>query len=163
MPCLKRLNVKLFGYSGTRYSVSERPHVYRENPPYGYHGGLFLISRQQNNNNRIEQTKTTQDLCFGGESHLKFEVFFLKFLIFLDQLARRSRSLSMRSFKVTFFRIMTISLARGKNSFLFCCFHVSLRLYPKFNTSIGTLCNVYSLPPNFQSIILRYLLHGLPM
>ena len=63
-----------------------------ENPPYGDHGGLFLISRQQNNNNRIEQTKTTQDLCFSGESHLEFEVFFLNFLIFLDQLARRSWS-----------------------------------------------------------------------
>ena len=49
--------------------------MYRENPPYGYG---FLICSQQNNNNRIEQTKTTQDLCFGGESHLEFEVFLSK-------------------------------------------------------------------------------------
>ena len=61
--------------------------MYRENPPYGYHGGLFLISRQHNHNNIIE----------ANEGHacktcvlVEFEFFVLKFLIFLDQLAHRS-------------------------------------------------------------------------
>ena len=97
LPCLKRLNFKLFGVS-SRYSVSERPHVYRENPPYGYG---FLICSQQNNNNRIEQTKTTQDFVLVARAIWNLKFFSLKFLIFLDQLAHRSWLLSMRGFKVT--------------------------------------------------------------